>query len=296
MRRRWRTYVILEGGLGNQLFEFAAAASQVGVDHVRVLEERPTPTITLTQMVPGLVKPLSRLDRVRLGMVGGGANGLRRVAHRALRPVRAAVARRTLHPGGDIDTAFLPRPRGLAPPLVFDGYFQHPDWYSTALPELADRLLGVAPAEFASTAGVGDDVVVVVRGGDYITLGWQLPVHFYERAMAKFGEPATFRVITDDPVRGDVVAEALQRVGWTRAHSPRHADAVTDFWAIAGARKVVIANSTFSWWAAVVGDRVLGPTSPGRVVVFPDGWILGRGVDLAHAHWRRVPSAAGSTT
>ncbi|CAN5605709.1 N/A [soil metagenome] len=297
MKRRWRAYVIFEGGLGNQLFQLAAAASSVGLNRVRLLEVRPTPHATLEAVFPGLVRRCGTLDQWRLGTVFADATGFLRYVHRALKPVRTRVARQTLKPEGDVDNAYAPRPTPTLNPLVFDGYFQHPDWYSSVLGELVDRLLSFCPpglvdGSSSSSEGVDvvGDVVVVVRGGDYIGLGWQLELDYYERALAATGSPSTFQVVTDDPTRGDEVVAALERFSWTRATPERDSDSVGDFWVIAGTRGVVMANSTFSWWAAVVGDRLFGPASPGRVVVFPEQWVLGNGRALAQPNWRCVSS------
>ena len=246
-------------------------------------------------MVPGLVRPIGTGDQWRLGTRFVGASGWRGLVHRALKPVRSRVAKRTNRPGGDLDHAFDPRPAGLASPLVFDGYFQHADWFEPAKAQIVDRLLGVAPpaiADWSSHDGErGGEIAVVVRGGDYADLGWQLTIDYYARAVRQFGPPRNFRIITDDPSRGDEVAAALSRSGWIRSISSSRSCAVDDFWAIAGARRVVLANSTFCWWAATVGDHLFGPNSPDRLVVFPEDWILGHGQVLAEPTWRTIASS-----
>jgi len=287
---RRRAFVVFEGGLGNQLFEFAAAASAVGVRGVRLIDARPTPYATLETAVPGLVRRVGAVDQWRLGTKFAGASGWRGFMHRALKSVRSRVARRTLRPDGDLDHAFDPRPAGLARPMVFDGYFQHPDWFEPARAQIVDRLLDVAPPTLRRGLSRDEEVVVVVRGGDYVDLGWQLPIDYYERAIREFGRSCNFRIVTDDQSRGDEVSAALVRGGWTRSNSESNTTATDDFWAIVGTRRVVMANSTFCWWAATVGDQLFGPTSPDRLVVFPEHWILGHGWVLAQPMWRAVAS------
>jgi len=60
--------------------------------------------------------------------------------------------------------------------MVFDGYFQHPDWFEPARAQIVDRLLDVAPPTLRRGLSRDEEVVVVVRGGDYVDLGWQLPI------------------------------------------------------------------------------------------------------------------------
>ena len=288
MRFRRRAFVVFEGGLGNQLFQFAAAASVAGVTGVRLIETRPTRYVTLDAMVPGLVRKCGTVDQWRLGTRFTGESGWRGFLHAALKPIRSHVAAQTLTPGGDLDHAFDPRPEGLNP-LVLVGFFQHPDWFEPSKAEIVDRILGVAPTALRDGSSSDEEVVVVVRGDDYLELGWQLEMDYYERALLEFGPPSSFRIVTDDKSRGDDVAAVLARGGWTRS-TLESRNSIDDFWAIAGARRVVMANSTFCWWAATVGDRLFGPIASDRLVVFPEHWVLGYGWTLAQPSWRRVAS------
>jgi len=281
-----RTFVVLRGGLGNQLFQFAAAASVCGSSGVRVRATRTTPHLDLAELMPGLAKEWNRVDRWRLGCPFDSATGWRRFVEIALKPIRLAVRRRTVADYGDLADAFAPRPLHPARPLVLDGYFQHPDWYEGVLPEVVDLLLAAGPPEQSAVDHEPEGFTVLhVRGGDYRNLGWGLDVGYYERALSLLGEPTRVHVVTDDREAGDEVAAMCVRLGWKCTIGSSHRTAADDFWIVAAARRLVMSNSTFCWWAAQVGDARWGFGSSDRVVVFPDYWVLGNGGHLRNDAW-----------
>lgn len=285
MTARARTFVVLNGGLGNQLFQVAAAASVRGLRAVRLQSQRSTQQLDLAVLMPGFLKDCDRLDRWMLGRPFRATKGWRRRIEVALQPVRMMVASRTVNGHIDVAEAFAarrPRPRR---PLVLDGYFQRSSWYEVALPELVDVLLTAAPR---SSVPVDEDAfgptVLHVRGGDYPP-GWRLDVGYYERALGLLGEAASVQIITDDFEAGEQVAEMCIRRGWECSMSSRATSAADDFWTVAAARRLVMSNSTFCWWAAQVGDARWGFESSGRVVVFPEQWVMGSGRHLKKDPW-----------
>lgn len=128
------------------------------------------------------------------------------------------------------------------------------------------------------TAGK-NSVAVHVRRGDYLTNGLVLDMDFYDEAieiMNKKLDAPVFYFFSDDPV-------------WTSEHfgSPanyhyvtfagEHAD-LDEFTAMSQCSHIIIANSTFSWWAAWLNEN------PEKIVVapevyfwrgdyFPEGWV-----------------------
>ena len=117
-------------------------------------------------------------------------------------------------------------------------------------------------------------VAVHVRRGDY--LGLQhihpvLPLHYYTEAMQQFsGEH--FTIFSDDI---QWCKEYLK--GWNISYYPVEDD-IHDFKAMSGFEKFIIANSSYSWWAAYLRrtDKVIAPknyvvgeTKDDRI---PDWW------------------------
>lgn len=117
-----------------------------------------------------------------------------------------------------------------------------------------------------SIAGVIDPgiVVVNVRRGDYysdpeIRLHYGFDVGAYVLAavsaeVAREGTPSSFLVVSDD------IEWCTRELAWLTAIAPtdfaRTSGPVADFALISSARRLIISNSTFSYWAAHVGNVV----------------------------------------
>jgi len=260
------TYALRLGGLGNQLFQLAAA---IGLDphgDGRLIRDRPDQhPLDIEVLAPGLVAIVTGEDEAAALAVDS--------PDRYQQPLRELAA------------AYAPAPEWHSPPVLLSGYFQHPDWYRGALAKVVDGIIAGAPADMAKR--LGGRAVVCVRGGDYVRLGRGLPLQFYVHA-AKALSLDDAVVVTDDAERGAVVATVLNVAGHRTFLPRQRRTAIDDFWTIASAPMVVMANSTFSWWAAQVGDELYRRAGLTRTVVAPKGWILGHGTELLEDRWIAV--------
>jgi hypothetical protein len=104
------------------------------------------------------------------------------------------------------------------------------------------------------------EVGVHVRRGDYL---WQpmfvslSETDYYERAMALFPDEK-FLIFSDDP-------------DWCRIKWPQHQvmsgqTELQDLNMMANCKSNIIANSSFSWWAAYLN------TNPSKRVIYPKQW------------------------
>ena len=257
-------YAIREGGLGNQLFQLAAAIGLAGDGDGRLLLPEREYLLDIEELAPGLLPRIRRDDR------------------RMARSIPPSL--RYPQPVAELPGAFAPRPNFSRRPCLISGFFQHPDWYAAALPGIVDRLLVAAPPGLAARADAPP--VVNVRGGDYAELGWILPASFYTAAagVAKLDGAIT---IADDLARGGVIAAALATAG-TPVEPPAPSVPIRDFWTLAAAPTVVMANSTFTWWAMHVGDELYRRAGLQRTVVFPQQWLLGEGAVLCAPGWHSL--------
>jgi hypothetical protein len=118
-----------------------------------------------------------------------------------------------------------------------------------------------------------DGVAVHVRRGDYVRLQKTHPlqtVGYYSDAMDAFsGEH--FTIFSDD------IAWCKENLkGYNVRYFVSSSDDVVDFQCMAGFDKFIIANSSYSWWAAYL--------SGSNKVVAPKNWVVGETTD------DRVPS------
>lgn len=117
-----------------------------------------------------------------------------------------------------------------------------------------------------------------VRRGDYLISGQELPIEYYEKVLLDH-----VPIDSDITFVGDCEPAFAQKLIalWEGA---RHicGNSITDMRFIAAHSNIVIANSTFSWWAAVLSDAkniVMPRPAKGKY------WCAGSDQDLAMPGW-----------
>jgi hypothetical protein len=269
----------LAGGLGNQLFQFAAALALRGSQGSKVylgtqglsrykvkrafdmacLVELPSWCLTDAQPPAwaGIVNTLMAARVGRLLPYGG-------VSDRNFRQVLATTGK-----------------RGHNSTLWLDGYFQQ-GWEWPAFEATLAAIISMLRTDLPALAPPATDCVIHVRGADFLASAVHRVVdaNYYIRAVealqARSPGVKTAWVITDDH---DHAAPMLAQL--SRAHpaiefefSPRNPSSwMQDFMLMRQARSRIIGNSTFSWWAAAL--------DPGHAVtVTPSQWMSGVPRDL----------------
>ena len=98
-----------------------------------------------------------------------------------------------------------------------------------------------------------DDIVVNIRLGDYVNLGWDLPFEYYEE-MLKKEEYKNAYIICDQPQNPKL--NKLISMGCAIKDNNNYGNKkyIADFVFVKNSKKLIIANSTFSWWAAFLSD------------------------------------------
>lgn len=274
--------VRLDGGLGNQLFQYAAgraAASSSGRElwlDTRAIAARGAGRaygLGAFALEPRFVGPIERLairaaTGERLPEVVRGLVG--RCSGRRWRLVREG--RDTGREGA------IP----AAGNLVLEGHWQSSRWFADAADVVAadTRFRTPPPPALQPLLGriaASESVAVHVRRGDYVSspeaarVHGVLPIDHYTRAaemVARSVADPSFFLFSDDP---EWTAHHLRLPGATTV--VRHSVALPDhedLRLMSLCRHAIIANSTFSWWGAWLGRR------PGQVVVAPRRWFRSR--------------------
>lgn len=159
------------------------------------------------------------------------------------------------------------------------GHWQSEKYFPTAADFLRSRLslpLNMPPStlELGERLRNENSIAVHVRRGDY-TIPENVVYHglcslqYYKQAREYINERTLETkgyVFSDDP-------------DWCRANFPccevvSTGSRFQDFYLISQCRHAIIANSTFSWWAAWVGDN-----QPNRIVVAPKTWFITPNLD-----------------
>jgi Glycosyl transferase family 11 len=273
MAERDSLILALQGGVGNQLFQWAygtelrADGLRVLIDHVHCRGERPLaigPLLSGWPRVPKVVG-LGLVAAERLGALGFG-------------PLPRLISETGLAYDPDVDT-FARHGGGY---LL--GYFQSPIYFRTALPQVRREALAFLTDQLtASGQRLAEElsvdkraVAIHVRRGDYVTNPAIRAHHgvlgsdYYRDALALLSKSGPARRVwfSDDPE-------------WVCAHLATEPDLVCppgvaitpagEIALMAACSSRVIANSSFSWWAGFLGRQ----PSDGGMIVAPRQWLHG---------------------
>lgn len=281
--------VLAHGGLGNQLFQYAAGVSLHSSPHVLSYgggwgSGHPT----LADFgIP--VKYPNRLDRSRVPGIElreTWKDTISAEVARAWGKFRGIEVMTQAHP-------FAPRPEHVrSTHLVLNGYFQHPSWWRNSWRTVATRIAEQAPREVWEDRG-SSPAVVKIRRSDYLDLGWALSQAWLAHAFQAAGLMNTDVIVLAEDLEGkDFAAPVLQEFGCSVMPAPTYVPNpdLNDFWILARAHVIISANSSFSWWGAAVAE-VFG----GASVVYPEPWLPGLLADEPVArmglnHWMPVRS------
>lgn len=178
-------------------------------------------------------------------------------------------------------------------PLLLEGYFQHPDWFARSWRSVAQMILQDAPEGVIELRNSGRSMIKL-RRSDYIDLGWELPLGFYDEAIQRAGMAGTSLVVTCEDEQGlEWITPLLNRhsISLAPALEFHENPDINDFWNVVVSTNVVCANSSFSWWACAVGDVLHSKHN----VVYPRPWITNLWTeapapDLGLPSWHPVDS------
>ena len=138
--------------------------------------------------------------------------------------------------------------------LIVDGYSQRYEYYSKNKKNIKNwlRIEDEDSYEFPGE----DDIVVNVRLGDYqyhLPEGWDLPIEYYEE-MLKNEDYKNAYIVCDEPQNPKL--NKLLSMGCILKDNIHYGNKkyIADFVFVKNAKKLIIANSTFSWWAAFLGE------------------------------------------
>jgi Glycosyl transferase family 11 len=178
---------------------------------------------------------------------------------------------------------------GVKTPVMISGYFQHEEYFA----EYSDRI--DAAIDLPSVEGVLTDdlprpiVAVTFRRGDYLNLGWNLPLDYYHNALEYCSskmEVGSLLLFSDDPEFVELVTPRVERYGPVFSAPSYTKDPLLQLAMMASCDHHVLANSTYCWWGAWLGERRSGAES---VVVAPSGWVDGN-ENIIPDRWIVVPT------
>lgn len=183
--------------------------------------------------------------------------------------------------------------------ILLDGYFQSPRYFEAVSGLLRQRFVPIAPLTPIAAAWSEEiaasrcSVSIHVRRGDYLSVSAStahvaLDRGYYRRAAslmtALLGSDCDFFLFSDDP---DFVAHAFADLPRATVVRSDERAPWEDMFLMARCQHNIIANSSYSWWGAWLnthdGRRVIAPArwfAPAKLAstnvldMFPEDWIL----------------------
>jgi hypothetical protein len=296
--------VRLMGGLGNQMFEYAAGLrlaarhrTELKLDLTFLLDRTPRPNFVFRDLdldvFPIAIEAASDSEVRRFrSLAGDGRPSL-------LRRAMNKFARETVYieRAPEFDAVVLDLPDNT----YLEGYFQDERYFADVRDEVRRRFtlppagaaIGVATRALADRIRADDAICLNVRRGDYVTNPEAAKFHgvcsksYYDRGVSELrrrGVTGKVYVFSDD-------------VDWCRDAFPE-ADGFTvvghehdgerfelKLWLMSLCSHFVIPNSSYGWWAAWLS------TTAGKLVVRPSRWFRDPGraaVNVCPRDWIAV--------
>ena len=300
MERAQRFAIVeLTGGLGNQLFQYAAARALALREarrlhfawHLHRGDTQRRFMLSAFSLPVGVDR--EPLTRMRLRLLG-----LRSPLPLVDRKPGPTWQRMTCRLAHLKERGFAHAPLASdAQGVVLQGYFQSWRYFADAQPEIRSELQVAQPpsgpnAVLLRRMATENAVCLHIRRGDYVSnpaaaaFHGSMQLDYYRAAIAALGacgRDATFYVFSDDPA-------------WARAHLQTGRPTVVvahngvdapweDLRLMAACRHFVIANSSLSWWGAWLSEH------PQKRVVAPARWFADSTIDtrdLCPGTWLRL--------
>ena len=269
----------LHGRLGNNLWQFASGLGiATALDARLCFDSRAMPAQLrlLQELIPSTYEEATPDELRRVGVgplrVGSrasverwalrqGSNLERRLRHR--KPARISL----YDPADTFDDERFE----LDLPAYIGGYFGDERIFEAVADQVAEAIRWPASSA-ALPDDLGTTVAVSFRRGDYNLFEAGLPVDFYDRAMQEIADRVaepTFVLFGDDPAFVGLFAEHAARLGYSVVSALQFGhDPITQLRMQSECHHAIVANSTFAWWGAWLGDR---RGEPGRTVIAPAG-------------------------
>lgn len=289
-------YVSVFGGLGNQMFQFAAAYAlaktkntKVGINLDRINAVNYDKNFTQREFELANVFRIERFEFVDSNSFNYIITNNRNLFNRIKRKLKQAVYYR------EKGLNYQESIHEVGSETYLEGYFQSYRYFDFCLSDIQKifkfrNQFNSKTTELIKKIEHHNSVAVHVRRGDFVNVKKNLGTHgvcapdYYKKAISCFDD-CVFVVVSDDPVWAKEnlsFGSDVYFVDWNKG-----ADSWQDMLLISRCRHAIIANSSFSWWGAYLIDN------PTKKVIAPLQWYADQRMqeqtdDLCPSSWIRI--------
>jgi len=229
----------LQGGLGNQLFQWACARNLQKVYGHKIIYED---IIVNTERNPDFYRfPNIKLDKPEY--------------NKDIHATKICVVYDPFNYNEFNNTNFS----DLETLFFLYGYWQGTKYFEACADEIREELQPTEKPQIPE-----DSLSIHVRRTDYLTIQDYHPVQnlsYYESAIDLLNHKGNIYIFSDD------IQWCKDNFKFDKMHFIHNQDPLIDLWTMASCEKNVIANSSFSWWAAWINNNY------NKKVVCPKNWF-----------------------
>jgi hypothetical protein len=285
--------VKLQGGLGNQLFQYAAGLAlahrhntSLKVDSTFLKQDAKGHYTQRYLELPIFNTEIKEANETDLSLFTFNENKYwRRLKKQVPHWFNTVVMNESQI---NVESIFFKLPSNT----YLNGYWQSEKYFLEIRETLLQQLI-IKPEylknienEVALIKSASQSVAVHVRRGDYVTLSsanefhGSCDVNYYQEAANQFSNATTFFVFSDD------LEWCKQNLNFkSKTHYINSPTAYTDFYLMSQCQHQIIANSSFSWWAAWLN------TNASKKIIAPKHWFVDKSLntsDIYPSNWIKL--------
>lgn len=278
----------LQGGLGNQMFQYATAKSVGSLSKVyfdiSFLEQRTQSNESFTNRKLAL----SIFENIKLNKASNFAIWLTKNNH----PLKKIICPNVISIYQSELNEWINFEHLKSSHLYLDGYFQSEDYFK----EIRNQLLidfkfkKVSAFNQAIAIKINSDanaVAIHVRRGDYLkpavnVFHGLLPISYYQSAIKKIEETIShphYYLFSDDPNWCNQSFKFLKNFTIV---SNAHSEDWEDMYLMSICKYNIIANSSYSWWSAWLNNN------PNKSIIAPKNWFANTPINVVPKAWTKI--------
>jgi hypothetical protein len=158
--------------------------------------------------------------------------------------------------------------------FILRGFFQNIIWYNDVLDEVCNEIVSCSKEKIFDSFEESE-LVVQFRRSDYIKYGWEINIDYYFKALAILNKNKAKKItiVSEDIQFNDLLYNKLQSEGYKilpMKVNKNFLKSVSDFTTLIKSKNLILANSSFGWWAASIRSKM---GYDDKTVILPKLWF-----------------------
>jgi hypothetical protein len=158
--------------------------------------------------------------------------------------------------------------------FILRGFFQNSTWYNDVLQEVCDEIISSSKEKIFDSFEESE-LVVQFRRSDYIRYNWEINIDYYFKALAILNKnkEKKITIVSEDIQFNDLLYNKLKSKGYKilpMKVNKHFLKSVSDFVTLIKSKNLIMANSSFGWWAASIRSKM---AYDDKTVILPKFWF-----------------------